>query len=106
MGRKALTVHMNGAGHKNNRPEAHHQIQSYFFNAGSSSSRMSDESSGRIASCESGGVSSSIDLISKAQTATVEILWALHAVKHNYSASSCNKLAELNKKMFPDSAIA
>ena len=35
MGRKALTVHMNGAGHKNNRPEAHHQIQSYFFNAGS-----------------------------------------------------------------------
>ena len=106
MGRKALTVHMNGAGHKNNRPEAHHQIQSYFFNAGSSSSRMSGESSGRVASCESGGVSSSIGLISKAQTATAEILWALHAVKHNYSASSCNKLAELNKKMFPDSAIA
>ena len=48
---------------------------------------MSGESSGRVASCENGGVSSSIGLISKAQTATAEILWALHAVNHNYSVS-------------------
>ena len=30
--------------------------------------------------------------------------WALHAVKHNYSANSCDKVTELNKKIYPDSA--
>ena len=104
MGRKALTVHMNGAGHRNKRPGAH-RIQSFFYNAGSSSSGVSSESSGRVASCESRGISSSIGLVSKSQITTTEMLWTLHTVKHNYSASWCNNLAELNKKMFPDSAI-
>ena len=77
-----------------------------FYNAGSSSSGISGESSGRVASCESSGVSRSIGLVSKSQTTTAEILWVLHTVMNNYSASSCNKLAELNKKMFSYSAIA
>ena len=37
MGRKALTVHMTSAGHKNKRPGLN-QVQSCFYNAGSSSS--------------------------------------------------------------------
>ena len=84
MGRKALTVHMTGAGHKNKRPRVN-QIQSYFYNAGSSISVVSGESSGRVASCESSGsISPSISFVSKSQTATTEILWTLHAVKYNY----------------------
>ena len=79
MGRKALTVHMNGAGHRNKRPGAH-RIQSFFYNAGSSSSGVSGESSGRVTSCESSGVSPSIGLVSKSQTTTAEILWVLHTV--------------------------
>ena len=60
------------------------------------------ESSGTIASCQSSGssISPSISFVSKSQTATTEILWAIHAVKHNYSADSCDKVAELNKKMY------
>ena len=107
MVRKALTVHMNGVGHRNKRPKVNH-IQSYFYNAGSSSSVVSGENSGRVASCESSGSSRSpsISYVNKSQTATAEILWALHTVKHNYSANSCDKVTELNKKMYPDSAIA
>ena len=40
------------------------------------------------------------------QTATAEILWALHAVKHNYSSNFCDNVTELNKKMYPDKEIA
>ena len=95
--KKALNVHMTGAGHRNKRPEVN-QIQSYFYNAGSSSSLVSGENSGSI--------SPSISFVSKSQTPTAEILWALHTVKNNYLANSCDKVIELNKKMYPDSAIA
>ena len=96
---------MTGAGHKNKRP-GFNQIQSYFYNAGSSISVVSGESSGRVASCESSGsISLSISFESKSQTANAEILQDLHAVKHNYSANLCDKVTELNKKMYTDSAI-
>ena len=68
---------------------------------------MIGESSVRVASYDSSGsISLPISFVNKSQTAAAEILWALHAVKHIYSANSCDKVTELNIKMYPGSAIA
>ena len=82
MGRKALALHINGAGLINKRPGVH-QIKTFFYNAGTSSSGVSGESSGRVASCESSGACPLIGLVSKSQTTTAEILRVLHTPKHN-----------------------
>ena len=62
--------------------------------------------SDRVASCES-SISRNlfISFLSKSKTATTEILRALHAVKHNYLANLCDKVVQLNNKMYPDSPI-
>lgn len=99
-----VTVHMTGAWHRNKRP----RVLSYFYNAGSSSGDLFGESSVRVATCESSGssISPSISFVNKSQTATAEILLALQTVKHNYYPNLYDKVSEINKNMYAESAIA
>ena len=96
MGKKAFTVHLTGAG--NNKKSSQSLPKKILYICCLVKFLVNNVKLGsdRVASCES-SISRSlfISFLSKSQTATTEISWALHAVQHNYLANLCDKVVQL-----------
>lgn len=107
MGEAALSSHAKGAKHQSAAAAVHQSASNPiagFFTQVTDDGTTSASCSASLSSTTKQGTI--LSAVSRNETLTAEVLWALKVANSHYSYKSCEDISQLFQVMFPDSQIA